>query len=394
MGGTAVIVVAAGSGKRFGSEMPKQYLMLNDAPVIRHCVQAFNDHPGIDFVQPVIRVSDHEDLMNALSGLAYLPSVEGGEERQDSVRNGLAALVDLEPDNVLIHDGARPFVDPGMIDRVLEALESSSAVIPAIPVVDTLKRTDSDLAVIDTVSRTNLWRAQTPQGFGYVDLSVAHVQAVGQALTDDAAVMEAAGHTVHIVQGDENNIKVTSPEDLARLEAIMEPTNLPPTASVRPQFRVGSGYDVHRSEPGTEIILGGVTLPSDVSLMGHSDADVALHAITDAILGAIANGDIGSHFPPSDERWRGASSDQFLAHACALMTEAGFGLSNIDLTIICEKPKIGPHRDAIRASIAEIAGIEVDMISVKATTTERLGFTGRGEGIAADATVLVQRLDE
>lgn len=394
MGGTAVIVVAAGSGKRFGSDMPKQYLMLNGAPVIRHCVQTFNEHPGIDFVQPVIRMSDHEDITDALRGLDYLPAVEGGEERQDSVRNGLTALVGLKPDKVLIHDGARPFVDPDMIDRVLAALETSSAVIPAVPVVDTLKRTDPDLAVVDTVSRTNLWRAQTPQGFGFLDLSKAHVQAVGHALTDDAAVMEAAGHKVQIVPGDENTIKVTSPEDLARLEAIMDSTTLPQTRTVRPQFRVGSGYDVHRSEPGKEIILGGVTIPSDISLMGHSDADVALHAITDAILGAVANGDIGSHFPPSDERWRGASSDQFLVHACALMAEAGFGLSNIDLTIICERPKIGPHRDAIRASIAEIVDIEIDMISVKATTTERLGFTGRGEGIAADATVLVQRLRE
>lgn len=394
MGGTAVIVVAAGSGKRFGSELPKQYLMLNGAPVIRHCVQTFNDHPGIDFVQPVIRMSDQEDLMDALRGLDYLPPVEGGEERQDSVRNGLAALVDLKPDNVLIHDGARPSIDSGLLDRLLAALESSSAVIPAVPVVDTLKRTDDELAVVDTVSRANLWRAQTPQGFGYVDLSVAHVEAAGRALTDDAAVMEAAGHTVHIVQGDENNIKVTSPEDLARLEAIMEPTPSPQTTSGLPQLRVGSGYDVHRTEAGKEIILGGVTIPSDVALMGHSDADVALHAITDAILGAIANGDIGSHFPPSDERWRGASSDQFLAHACALMAEAGFSLSNIDLTIICERPKIGPHREAIRERIAEIVDVQVGIVSVKATTTERLGFTGRGEGIAADATVLVQRTCE
>lgn len=393
MGGTAIIVVAAGRGKRFGTEVPKQYLMLNGAPVIRHCVQAFNDHPEIDIVQPVIRMSDLDDLTAALDGLSYAPAVAGGEERQDSVRNGLAALTDMKPDLVLIHDGARPFVDPAMLDRVLEALENASAIIPAIRVVDTLKRTDNDGAVIDTVNRENLWRAQTPQGFRYVDLSIAHVQATGRALTDDAAVMEAAGHTVHIVQGDENNIKVTSPDDLARLEAIMDPSATPEPKPGKPIFRVGSGYDVHRTEPGTEIILGGVTIPSDVALMGHSDADVALHAITDAILGAIANGDIGSHFPPSDDRWRGASSDQFLAHACALMTEAEYTLGNIDLTIICERPKIGPHRDAIRSRIAEIAGVGVDVVSVKATTTEKLGFTGRGEGIAADATVLVHRAD-
>ncbi len=390
MGGTAVIVVAAGSGMRFGSEVPKQYLVLNGAPVIRHCVQAFNDHPGIDIVQPVIRMSDLDDLTAALDGLEYAPAVEGGDERQDSVRNGLAALIEMKPDRVLIHDGARPVVDFGMLDRVLAALETSSAVIPAIPMVDTLKRTDSEGTVIDTVNRENLWRAQTPQGFRYIDLSVAHVEAIGRALTDDAAVMEAAGHSVHLVQGDENNIKVTSPEDLVRLEMIMNPSE---SKSDKPMFRVGSGYDVHRSEPGTEIILGGVAIPSDVSLMGHSDADVALHAITDAILGAIAQGDIGSHFPPSDERWRGASSDQFLAHACTLMSDAGYMLGNIDLTIICERPKVGPYRDAIRSRIAEIIGVGVGVVSVKATTTEKLGFTGRGEGIAAEATVLAQRID-
>lgn len=389
MGGTAVIVVAAGSGKRFGSEVPKQYLVLNGASVIRHCVQTFNDHPDIDIVQPVIRMSDLDDLTAALNGLEYAPAVEGGEERQDSVRNGLAALIDMKPDRVLIHDGARPLVDFAMLDRLLAALETSSAVIPVIPVVDTLKRTDSSGTIIDTVNRENLWRAQTPQGFLYVDLSLAHVEAVGRALTDDAAVMEAAGHSVRIVQGDENNIKVTSPEDLARLEAIMSPSEKSVTKSAKLPFRVGSGYDVHRTEPGTEIILGGVTIPSDVSLMGHSDADVALHAITDAILGAIAMGDIGSHFPPSDERWRGASSDQFLGHACGLMSDAGYALGNIDLTIICERPKVGPHRDTIRRRIAEIARIDVDAVSVKATTTEKLGFTGRGEGIAAEALVLV-----
>lgn len=393
MGGTAVIVVAAGSGKRFGSEVPKQYLVLNGAPVIRHCVQAFNDHPGIDIVQPVIRMTDLDDLTAALDGLVYAPAVEGGDERQDSVRNGLAALVEMQPDHVLIHDGARPMVSFGMLDRILAALETSSAVIPAIPVVDTLKRTDSDGTVIDTVNRENLWRAQTPQGFRYTDLSVAHVEAMGRALTDDAAVMEAAGHSVRIIQGDENNIKVTSPEDLVRLEMIMNPTEPSEPKSDKPMFRVGSGYDVHRTQPGTEIILGGISIPSDVSLMGHSDADVALHAITDAILGAIAQGDIGSHFPPSDECWRGASSDQFLAHACALMSDAGYTLGNIDLTVICEHPKVGPHRDAIRAKIAETVGVSADFVSVKATTTEKLGFTGRGEGIAADATVLVQRID-
>lgn len=391
MGGTAVIIVAGGSGKRFGSEVPKQYLELNGESVIRHCVRAFCDHPDVTIVQPVIRMSDLDTVTKALEGLDYAAPVEGGEERQDSVRNGLAALVDHRPDKVLVHDAARPLVDLAMVDRVLSALETCSAVIPAVPVVDTLKRTNEDGAVLDTVSREHLWRAQTPQGFTYVELSAAHVAAVGLALTDDAAIMESAGHTVHIVTGDENNIKVTNPEDLKRLEMIMSDTSSPAPRPAPADFRIGSGYDVHRIEPGNEITLGGVTFESDVSLMGHSDADVALHAITDAILGALGNGDIGSHFPPSDERWRGAPSDQFLAHACSLMAEAGYELGNIDLTIICERPQIGPHRDAIRARIAEIVAVDVDRVSVKATTTERLGFTGRGEGIASDASVLIRR---
>lgn len=393
MGGTAVIIVAAGSGKRYGSEIPKQYLKLNGIPVIRHCVSSFEQHPDIDRIVPVIRMADVDDLGAALEGLNYAPAVPGGAERQDSVRNGLAALVDMNPDKVLIHDGARPIVDHAMIDRVLENLESAAAVIPAIPVVDTLKRTDSDGVITDTVPRENLWRAQTPQGFRYRELSLAHGAASGQALTDDAAVMEAAGHSVKIVAGDPDNIKVTSPEDLAFLEKIMTDSRSPAPGNAAARFRIGSGYDVHRTEAGTQITLGGVTFESNVALQGHSDADVALHAITDAILGAIAAGDIGSHFPPSEERWRGAPSDQFLIHACTLLADAGYTLGNIDLTIICERPKVGPHRDAIRSRIAEIVNTHLDRVSVKATTTERLGFTGRGEGIAAEATVLVERIE-
>lgn len=392
MGGTAVIIVAAGTGKRYGSEMPKQYLHLNGVAVIRHCVASFVQHPDVACVLPVVRMADIDDLNEALDGLDYAPPVEGGKERQDSVRNGLAALVEMKPDKVLIHDAARPLVDHAMIDRVLRELDDSAAVIPAIPVVDTLKRTDCNGTITDTVSRENLWRAQTPQGFKYLELLQAHGAASGQALTDDAAVMEAAGHSVKIVAGDPDNIKVTSPDDLELLEKLMTDARPPAPGSHSMPFRIGSGYDVHRTETGTQITLGGVTFDSDVALVGHSDADVALHAITDAILGAIAAGDIGSHFPPSDARWRGAPSDQFLAHACELMTEAGYGLGNIDLTIICERPKVGPHRDAIRSKIAEIAGIPLDCVSVKATTSERLGFTGRGEGIAAEASVLIQHV--
>ena len=388
----AVIIVAAGRGHRFGGEMPKQYLEVHQQPLVRHAVQAFLDHPAIDLILPVIHPDDADILANALGGLDYLEPVAGGAARQDSVRNGLEGLASSAPDYVLVHDAARPMVAPALIDRVIEALQDTSGVIPGIAVVDTLKRADDDGIITDTVSRDGLWRAQTPQGFKYADLLAAHRSAIGQELTDDAAVMEASGYRVAVVLGDENNIKVTTPDDLMRMEEIMSDDSAQAKLVRSPSFRIGSGYDVHKLGPGDHVTLCGVEITSERALIGHSDADVALHSVTDAVFGAIADGDIGSHFPPTDSQWRGASSDQFLAYACERMRERGFELSNIDLTIICEKPKIGPHRDAMRARLAEIAQIDVSCVSVKATTTERLGFTGRGEGIAAEAVIIIEIL--
>ena len=388
----AVIIVAAGRGHRFGGEMPKQYLEVHQQPLVRHAVQVFLDHPAIDFILPVIHPDDADILANALDGLDYLEPVAGGAARQDSVRNGLEALASSAPDYVLVHDAARPMVAPALIDRVIAALQNTPGVIPGIAVVDTLKRADDAGIITDSVSRDGLWRAQTPQGFKYADLLAAHRSVIGQELSDDAAVMEASGHRIAVVLGDEDNIKVTTPDDLIRMEEIMSDDSAQAKPVRSPSFRIGSGYDVHKLGPGDHVTLCGVEIASERALIGHSDADVALHAVTDAVFGAIADGDIGSHFPPTNSQWRGASSDQFLAYACERMRERGFELSNIDLTIICEKPKIGPHRDAMRARLAEIAQIDVSCVSVKATTTERLGFTGRGEGIAAEAVIIIEIL--
>ena len=389
MAGTAVIIVAAGRGRRFGAPTPKQFFDLNGKPVLRLAVEAFANHPAIDKLQLVIDMNDAEQVAAALHGIDHEPPVAGGDSRQESVRAGLAALARHTPDRVLIHDAARPMVDAGLIDRVLAALDHAAGAIPALGVVDTLKRVDADGTVTETVPRDGLWRAQTPQGFRYSDIVRAHDAAVGAEMTDDAAVAAALGLAVTVVAGDENNLKVTTPADLTRLEELM---NLPSPAPARGDFRVGNGFDVHRLGPGVGVVLCGVTIPCDLALIGHSDADAGLHAVTDAVLGAIAMGDIGSHFPPSDAQWRGASSDRFLAHACQLMRDQGFDISNVDLTLMCERPKIGPHRDAMRTSLAEILGIEASQVAVKATTTERLGFTGRGEGLAAQATVLIKSL--
>jgi len=383
MPGTAVIIVAAGRGHRFGGEMPKQFLHARGAPLIRHAVAAFVSHPDIDAVLPVIHPDDAEIVAEALSGLDYVQPVAGGAARQDSVRNGLEALAVMAPERVLVHDAARPMVTHGLIDRVLAALDTHAGSIPALQVVDTLKRAGVDGVISGTVPRDGLWRAQTPQGFRFDALLSAHRAVAGQELTDDAAVMEAAGHQVTVVAGDDDNLKVTTPDDLERMEQIMAKD------ASRPAFRIGSGYDVHRLGPGDHVTLCGIDIAHDQALVGHSDADVALHALCDAIFGALADGDIGSHFPPSDEQWRGAPSDRFLTYALERMRGRGFEIENLDLTIICEKPKIGPHRDAMRARVAEIGGIDPARISVKATTTEKLGFTGRGEGIAAEASVLL-----
>lgn len=385
----AVIIVAAGRGRRFGGEVPKQYMTLGGMPVLRLTMQAFADHPRIAMIQPVIDMDDVQRFSQTTSGIDCLPPVAGGATRQASVHAGLKALAPHAPDIVLIHDAARPNVDGDLIERVIDALADAPGAIPALAVVDTLKRADDAGRIETTVPRDGLWRAQTPQGFRYADIAAAHAELAGRELTDDAALLEAVGKSVKVVAGDDGNIKVTTPDDIRRLEEIMQTSG---TANPLPPVRIGTGFDVHRLGPGDGVILCGITVPSDLALIGHSDADVALHAITDAILGAIANGDIGSHFPPTEPQWQGASSDKFLIHACKLMTEAGYALGNIDLTVICEKPKVGPHRAAMRESTAKICGVDISQVSVKATTTEQLGFTGRGEGIAAQAAVTLIRL--
>jgi 2-C-methyl-D-erythritol 4-phosphate cytidylyltransferase / 2-C-methyl-D-erythritol 2,4-cyclodiphosphate synthase len=373
---TIALIVAAGSGERAGGGLPKQYRPLGGVPVLRHCLKPFLDHPRIDSVGVVI-ADGHQDLYaSATAGLSLLDPVIGGAERQESVRHGLEALASHAPGTVLIHDAARPFVPAAVIDRVLDALATSPAAVPVLPVVDTLKRGHGGV-VSETVSRDGLWRAQTPQGFRYAEALAVHRAAVdAPPATDDAALAERAGLPVALVEGSEDAMKLTTGDDLARAEARL---------SGPLETRVGTGFDVHRIGPGTSMILGGVSIPHDGALVGHSDADVALHALTDAILGAMADGDIGAHFPPNDPQWRGASSDRFLADAVRRVAARGGRINHLDLTIICERPKIGPNREAIRARIAEICGVHLERVSVKATTTERLGFTGRQEGVAAQA---------
>lgn len=379
----AVLILAGGSGSRVGSDIPKQYLRLSGVPVIRRTVNAFLAHPSIDTVQVVIGSNDSEMYRRALSGAALPAPVTGGASRQESGLRGLEALEGAAPDFVLIHDAARPFVDTATIDRVIAALGDHVAVLPAVPVVDTVKRGAGIPPIVDTtVDRRDLWRAQTPQGFRFAEILEAHRNAIGQELTDDTAIAEHAGIKVALVTGSDDNFKITTREDLDRAERIC--------GAMAGETRIGTGFDVHAFGTGDHVILCGVKIDHGQALEGHSDADVALHAITDALLGAIAEGDIGSHFPPSDPQWRGAASRVFLKHAADLIAARGGSIGNIDLTIICEAPKVGPHRDAMRTSLADMLAIDRDRISVKATTTEKLGFTGRGEGIAAQAAITVR----
>ena len=378
MGRTVALVVGAGEGQRFGGELPKQYHLLAGVAVMRCSLKAFMDHPDVSAVQAVIHPNHHELYDAAAQGLALPVPVDGGATRQGSVLNGLESLNADEPSTVLIHDAARPLVDPGVISRVLAALQTSPGAIPALAVADTLKRSDGQF-VETTVDRQGLWRAQTPQGFHYQNILAAHRQASGDELTDDAAVAERAGLAVAIVEGSEDNVKVTRTGDMVRAERILGAG----------ETRTGLGFDVHRFGPGDHVMLCGVKVPHEFGLEGHSDADVGLHAVTDALLGAIGEGDIGTHFPPSDPQWKGTESDIFLRHAGDMIAGKGGRISNIDVTLICEQPKIGPHRAAMIKRMAEILSITEHRISIKATTTERLGFTGRGEGIAAQAAATV-----
>ncbi len=376
MSNNVALIVAAGSGTRLGGELPKQYLPLAGRPVLRHVIERFSVHPAIAAVRVVIN-PDHRPLYDAaVEGLAILPPVAGGSTRQASVLNGLESLVEYKPDRVLIHDAARPFVDSGTIDRMLIALQDGPAALMAVPLADTLKR-GVDGTVSATVDRTGLWRAQTPQGFRFAEILAAHKKAYGVELTDDAAVAEAAGLPVCLVTGTDDNFKITTTDDLRRAERFL--------AGRAEEYRTATGFDVHRFTPGSFVTICGVRIEHGQALEGHSDADVGLHALTDAVLGTIGAGDLGIHFPPNDPRWRGADSAQFLAHAAGLVAARRGRIAHVDVTLICERPKIGPHRAAMIQRIAGILGIGSARVSVKATTTEGLGFTGRSEGIAAQA---------
>jgi 2-C-methyl-D-erythritol 4-phosphate cytidylyltransferase/2-C-methyl-D-erythritol 2,4-cyclodiphosphate synthase len=367
----AVLIVAAGQGVRSGSAIPKQFARVAGKPMIAHSYAALAEHPAIDQLLVVIGAGQENLLVDTLNDVPY---TLGGATRRMSVLNGLEALAADAPDYVLIHDAARPFIPYAVVDRLIAALEHTPGAIPALPVADTLVRGEASLD--EVVSRDGLHRVQTPQAFRFTDILAVHRSWVGDEPTDDAQMLRAAGGAVALVEGDTMLEKITHAGDFAAAEARHGASLV---------SRSASGYDVHRLEAGEELWLGGVLIPHDKGLSGHSDADVALHAITDALLGTIAAGDIGMHFPPSDPQWRGADSAQFLKHAAGLVAAQGGIIDFIDLTLICEAPKIGPHRDAMRARIAELLQLPVSRISVKATTTEKLGFAGRGEGIAAQA---------
>ncbi|HUC68462.1 MAG TPA: bifunctional 2-C-methyl-D-erythritol 4-phosphate cytidylyltransferase/2-C-methyl-D-erythritol 2,4-cyclodiphosphate synthase [Stellaceae bacterium] len=381
MASCIALVVAAGRGTRLGAPLPKQYLPLAGKPVLRYSLETLATHPGIDAVRVVFNPDDAASYEAAARGLDLLPPVAGGAARQDSVRLGLESLAATAPARVLIHDAARPFLDRETIDRVLAALDDTPGAIPALPVKDTVKRGVSG-RVAETLDRSALWRAQTPQGFEYAAILAAHRAVQGSELSDDAAVAERAGLAVRLVAGSEANFKVTTAEDLEQAERLL--------LARHGDIRIGQGFDVHAFGPGDHVWLCGVKVAHERGLIGHSDADVGLHALTDAILGALGAGDIGQHFPPSDPKWRGAPSHLFLSHAGALVASAGGRIAHLDVTLICERPKIGPCRDAMVARIAEILGLERGRVSVKATTTEGLGFTGRSEGIAAQAVATLR----
>jgi 2-C-methyl-D-erythritol 4-phosphate cytidylyltransferase/2-C-methyl-D-erythritol 2,4-cyclodiphosphate synthase len=370
----SAILVAGGTGTRFGGSTPKQVLNIAGKPVMRHAAEALARY--VEFLQPV---GDAAIIGPALAGLSHLPIVPGGAERQDSVRAGLEALASHAPDIVLVHDAARPIIPTGTIEALLTALETHEGAIPAVPVSDTLKRGAGGI-IAETVSRQHLFRAQTPQAFKFTELLRLHRIAAFGAATDDAALLEQAGLSVALVSGAEQNIKLTYAEDLSRVQNILGGQLIP---------RIGNGFDVHAMETGRPMIICGVTIPFEKGLAGHSDADVGIHALCDAIYGALAEGDIGRHFPPSEAAWKDADSAKFLRHAAARIAARGGVLSNADITLICEQPKITPHAPAMRARLAELLGVSIELISVKATTSERLGFTGRGEGIAAQASVIV-----
>jgi 2-C-methyl-D-erythritol 4-phosphate cytidylyltransferase/2-C-methyl-D-erythritol 2,4-cyclodiphosphate synthase len=382
----AAVVVAGGRGLRAGGDVPKQYRDIAGEPVIRPALAAFLNHPQIGAVQPVIHPQDEAVFRVATAGLKkLLPPVWGGATRQASVRAGLEAFAGTAPGIVLIHDAARPFLTAALIGRAIVAAKQNGAAVPAIAIADTVKKIDDDAHVTETLDRNHLRMVQTPQAFGFDLIMAAHRRAVAAGrddFSDDAALAEWAGHRVSVFEGEAGNVKLTTNDDFARAENLRH--------AALADVRTGNGFDVHAFADGDHVMLGGVRIPHSRGVTGHSDADVALHALVDAILGALAEGDIGQHFPPSDPQWKGASSDRFLAFACERVRERGGIIANLDVTVVCEAPRVSPHRDAMRERIAAIAGVSASRVAVKATTSEKLGFTGRGEGIVAMATATVR----
>jgi len=382
---TAAILVAAGRGLRAGAGGPKQYRMIGGQTVIFRAMEAFCRHPDVSAVQPVLHPDDAAVFNAACDGLRHEPPTAGGATRQASVHAGLEALASQKPDIVLIHDAARPFVSAGVISRAIDAAHRTGAAIPTIAVNDTVKLVDANGSVEATPERARLRIAQTPQAFKYDLILEAHRRAAREGrsdFTDDAALAEWMGLTVATFEGDVANMKLTTPEDFVREESRL--------AAQLGDIRTGTGYDVHAFGGGDHVMICGVRVPHTKGFLAHSDGDVGLHALVDAILGALADGDIGSHFPPSDMKWKGASSDQFLRYAVERVTARGGRIANLEVTLICERPKIGPLRDTMRARIAEITGVNISRVAVKATTSERLGFTGREEGIAATASATIR----
>ncbi len=382
----AAVVVAGGRGLRAGGDVPKQYREIAGEPVIRPALSAFLNHPQIDAVQPVIHPQDEAAFRAATAGLPkLLPPVWGGATRQASVCSGLEALAARAPDIVLIHDAARPFLTDTLIGRAIAAGKTNGAAVPAVAIADTVKEIDDDARVTATLDRSRLRTVQTPQAFGFALILVAHRRAAAAGLkdfSDDAALAEWAGHRVSVFEGEAGNVKLTTNDDFSRAEMLRQ--------AALGDLRTGNGFDVHAFADGDHVMLGGVRIAHSRGVTGHSDADVVLHALVDAILGALAEGDIGSHFPPSDPQWKGASSDRFLAFACERVRARGGMIAHLDVTVVCEAPRVSPHRDAMRARIAAIAGLSEARVAVKATTSEKLGFTGRSEGLVAMATATVR----
>jgi 2-C-methyl-D-erythritol 4-phosphate cytidylyltransferase / 2-C-methyl-D-erythritol 2,4-cyclodiphosphate synthase len=389
----AALIVAAGRGSRAGEGTPKQYRSLGGKPVLALTLEAFLRHPRIGRTLVVIHPDDQGLYRDSIAALpdelsgCLLPVAYGGETRQDSVRNGLEALLEFSPAHVLIHDAARPFANEALIERALEAAKRWGAAVPGIAVTDTIKVISSHDEVVSTPDRASLRAVQTPQAFNFAAQLAAHRKAAAAGLrnfTDDGALAEWAGLMVHVFEGDPLNTKLTHVSDFPEAERRLR------GLSMNYVTRLGTGFDVHAFGDGDHVWLGGIKVPHDRGVVAHSDGDVILHALTDALLGALADGDIGTHFPPSDPQWRGASSDQFLAHAAALVRGRGGLIDHLDATLLCERPRLGPYREAMRQRIAEIAGLRLDQVSLKATTTEKLGFTGRSEGIAAQAAATIR----